>query len=417
MKKKIMAMLLGCVLAIAITACGSAESTTATEDSKAEEIVENAEEVTSEASDESVEATDTESNSSDAAVEEEPINVESNYQISRTVYGIVSDKVFDWEFNYSDISIDERGNVISEKISGSNNHTMSYEYDSNNRMVRALKETQLYGTEELLCTYNDEGLLVELHNIKTEKNGNVIENTYTYVYDENGNFASGQHIGGDGNTYDMAFENDDTGRILKLTETLNGETYGTTVYSYDEGVYNPTHVSAEKGDNRGYEEDLAYDDKGRVVNDDITYKKDGDVTAFECTYDVVGEVTESPESNPDLIPGDKWSFFEECSLLPVPSSCITTIQDGNSNTEFVLPTYKGYFFYSMGYPSFMSHILDSSYAMTALDQYTAILSEVLGYKVQPMGNIIKVSKDDQDIATLNLEIINSVYTLTVIPAE
>ena len=55
--------------------------------------------------------------------------------------------------------------------------------------------------------------------------------------------------------------------------------------------------------------------------------------------------------------------------------------------------------------------------MTALDQYTAILSEVLGYKVQPMGNIIKVSKDDQDIATLNLEIINSVYTLTVIPAE
>ena len=343
------------------------------------------------------------------------IIAESNYQITRDIYGVVADSVFGSECSYTDIVLDEKGNVVSEKISGSNYHTMSYEYDSNNRIIRALKETQLYGTEEIVCTYDDKGAVTELHNLKTEKSGKVIESIYTYVYNDAGEYVSGQHIRGDGKKLDIEFENDESGRVIKATETLDGKTDSVSVYSYDDGGFNPIHVSTEKDNNKGYEEDFSYDENGRLVYDAIEYKKDGDTTAFECAYDVVGEVTETPESNPELIPADQWAFLDNCPLLPVPSSCIASIQNGDEENTYVLPTYKGCFFYSGGYPSFMPYILDSSNAMTAMDQYTSILDDVLAYDVQHMGNIIKISKDDKEIATLNLEIINGIYTLTVIP--
>ena len=345
-----------------------------------------------------------------------PPEVAADYQITRNVYGIVSDAVFDWEVEYTDIEIDPRGNIISENVEGSNRHTMRYEYDSHNRMIRALQETKLYGTEEFVCTYDENGLMTEARNTKTDKSGNVIENTYAYTYDEQGYYVSCRHVGGSGNVYDLSFENDDQGRIVKITETEDGAAYGTMTFTYDEGVYNPAHISVTRNNGRGYEEDLAYDDRGRVVNDDIVYKKDGKKTAFEFTYDVVGEITESPETNPDLIPGDKWEFFDECPLLPIPSSCVGTICDSADGSAYELPTFRGCFLFSMGYPSFTQHILESSYAMTALDQYTAILEETLGYDVKRMGNIIKVSHESTEVAVLNIAIEKGKYILTVIPA-
>ena len=112
------------------------------------------------------------------------------------------------------------------------------------------------------------------------------------------------------------------GRVTKCTEKDNGEIQYIFTYTYTDGVYNPVHCKEEGS--KVFETDYLYDDRGRLVKEDTTYSG-GEKMYFTFTYESIGEITESPETTSVLIPGDKWEYFEDCSMLPIPTSCLNSV--------------------------------------------------------------------------------------------
>lgn len=347
----------------------------------------------------------------DESSAEEPDNaviIASNYSIVRDVYGLTREERLSSKhtFKYSDFVIDKYGNIVSARVSGNNSHVMHYEYDDNNRLVKSIKEDPLYGSEHIWI-YDDQGRLIK--STLVEKGEEKVD---TYEYDENGDFVSGQRTSASGNIFYNSYECDENGHITKRVEIRDGEVNYTYTYFYEGDMINPTS-RVEESRRSHYDIDVFYDDRGRAIKENVV-DKDGKKTINEFVYEIVGEVTESPESNPVLVKGDLWTFFDENPNVPIPSSCISTIKASNDeNKVFILPTYKGTFTSVFGEPDFEETVVDSSFAFTAIDQYTNILSDVLDFEVKNMGTIIKVLKDGEAVMTLYVETIDGNYVLRV----
>ena len=424
MRKKILSMILVCVLCVSIFACGASETTSTpkgstTKEEPGEQTVDaNKEEKGSGASEIEMNRSEEAPESETTSEVNEKNNVgdfESNYEITRDVYGLITEKRYKSQFNYSDFEIDAKGNITSAKVTGDNTHVMLYEYDDNNRLIKSTKQTMLYGTEEQNWSYNEDGNLTELRMVETDKNGASKEKIDKYNYDESGNYIGGTRTTNGGDVFDVNAECDEMGRVTKVTEVDNGEIKYTYTYTYEEGVFNPVHRTEESTRSK-YEIDVAYDDQGRIVHEDAK-NKDGEKSANDFVYDVISTITESPETNQALIPGNEWIFFEDCPLLPEPSSCLKSIlPDETNNKMYLLPTFKGSFISASGQPHFVPYVLESQLAFTALDQYTNILTDVLGMEVKRMGSLFKISKDGSDIASFSLEIINGNYCLIFNPS-
>lgn len=341
-----------------------------------------------------------------------PVTVDANYEITRDVYGLVIDNIYTSTCQYSDFEIDEKGNVVSANVTGSNYYKINYEYDERYRLVKSTTENA-QATSEQNWIYNENGLLTELRLVET-KYGTSSEKITTYEYDEEGNLIGGQRETPGGSLFDCVYECDDMGRLVEHIETGDGKTQLTEVYSYTDGSYNPEHSVQETPRNK-YEIDYMYDDRGRLVKEH-SIDFDGEMD-FRWIYEIVGEITESPETSEALAPSDKWEYFEDCSILPIPASCLTDIIIGDSDHQFLLPTYKGCFLAISGTPFFEPSCLDSTHAFVTLDRYINILTDVLGFEVKSMGTIIRVSQGGKDIADLSIEVIDGIYTLTIVPAS
>lgn len=388
MKKVLFSMVAVLLICMLITACGT-------------EKVDNSEQITS-------------SDQKEGKIENKTV-VEDNYQISRDIYGLVKEKRMSEEFDFSDFELDAKGNIISSKVSGSNTHTVLYEYDDNGRLVKSTKQTAIYGTEEQNWSYDDKGHLIEMKLIDTDRNGESSEKIDTYNYDDNGFYISGTRTTNGGDVFDISVENDEMGRIINVAETNNGEPEYVYTYSYEDGEYNPSHRTEESSRSK-YEIDVKYDDQGRI-SEEYSTNQDGSKSTNEFTYDVVGTISESPESNPVLLPGESWVYFDNNPFLPIPTSCVASITKGDDENTFYLPTYKGTFYPAFGQPFFYPYILESSNAFTAIDQYINILSDVLGLDIQKTGTVYKVSLEEQPVADIQVEIKNGKYIMTVISAE
>lgn len=403
--RKTFLLLMATMAAIAVVSCGESAGTAETNNADVNEATGS----------EIVSLKELEAGNSDESVLSEAsgkISVPTNYEITRDVYALISDELHTSECDYSDFVIDERGNVVSAKVTGGNTHKMYYEYDEEDRLVKSTKEHQLYGIEEQNWKYDDEGRMIELRLVET-KDGKSTEKITTYVYDENGNLTGGRRATNGEKIFDKVYESDDMGRVTKCTEKDNGEIQYIFTYTYTDGVYNPVHCKEEGS--KVFETDYLYDDRGRLVKEDTTYSG-GEKMYFTFTYESIGEITESPETTSVLIPGDKWEYFEDCSMLPIPTSCLNSVFPGKTNHQFFLPTYKGVFLSAWGQTKYEPQFLDSTHAFKELDRYTNILTDVLGMEVRSMGTIIRVSRDGKDVADLNIEIIDGKYTLTIIPA-
>ena len=397
MKKQLGSIVAICVLAVMLSACGASKPAD-TEKASAEEIITEPEENTKE----------------QEPVQEEAVSVDPDYQITRDVYGETLEKRLSMEYNFSDFELDSRGNIVSVSISGSNHHTLHNEYDENNRLIKSIKETKLYGTEEHTWSYDENGHMTEYKVIETDKDGKKTEWGNLYYYDDAGIWTGGSRSVTDGTVFDITAEHDELGRITGYTETQNGTFEYAYSFDYEEGVYNPVH-RVEDSPRSHYEIDVSYDDYGRLIKEDVV-NKDGEKYEDIFRYEVIGEITESPSVNPALLPGDGWVYFDDCPNLPKPDSCLATVIAGSQDKTFILPTYMGTYITAMGHPYYEPYMLESSFAMTALDQYINILTDVLELEVQRMGTIIKVSKDGTEIAVMNLDIVDGTYVLTVNPA-
>lgn len=342
-----------------------------------------------------------------------PASIDSNYEITRDVYGLVTDNIYSSTCEYSDFEIDEKGNVVSANVTGSNCFKINYEYDERYRLVKSTTENAAQATSEQNWIYDENGRLTELRLVET-KDGSSSEKITTYEYDEEGNLIGGQRETPGGSLFDCVYECDNMGRLVERLETGDGETQLTEVYSYADGSYNPEHSVQETPRNK-YEIDYTFDDRGRLVKEHLIHSK-GEMD-FRWIYEIVGEITESPETTEALVPGDKWEYFEDCSLLPIPASCLTDISIGDSDHQFLLPTYKGCFLAYSGEPAYEPSCLDSTHAYVTLDRYINILTDVLGFEVKSMGTIKRVSQGGKDIADLTIEVIDGIYTLTIVPAS
>lgn len=398
--KKLVAFMISMMMVVMTAGCGSAsgnaEQSDANDGASGPEIEENLQ-VAEETAD------------SEQTV---PVSVDSNYEITRDVYGLVIDNIYTSTCQYSDFEIDEKGNVVSANVTGSNYYKINYEYDERYRLVKSTTENAAQATEQNWI-YNENGQLTELRLVET-KYGSSSEKITTYEYDEEGNLIGGQRETPGGSLFDCVYECDDMGRLVDHIETGDGKTQLTEVYSYTDGSYNPEHSVQETPRNK-YEIDYMFDDRGRLVKEH-SIDADGEMD-FRWIYEIVGEITESPETSEALAPGDKWEYFEDCSLLPIPASCLTDISIGDSDHQFLLPTYKGCFLAISGTPFFEPSCLDSTHAYVTLDRYINILTDVLGLETKSMGTIIRVSQGGKDIADLSIEVIDGIYTLTIVPAS
>ena len=107
-----------------------------------------------------------------------PVSVDSNYEITRDVYGLVIDNIYTSTCQYSDFEIDEKGNVVSANVTGSNYYKINYEYDERYRLVKSTTENAAQATEQNWI-YNENGQLTELRLVET-KYGSSSEKITTY---------------------------------------------------------------------------------------------------------------------------------------------------------------------------------------------------------------------------------------------
>ena len=404
-------MLLAGVITISVVACGGGGQSEAPSEASTETATEYSSSVEEK---EDISAETTENATEDTTTVPA---VESNYTIVRDVYGMTQEKRHTSHFEYCDFEIDEKGNIISAEVRGDNTHTMTYEYDENNRLIKSTKTTTIYGTEENNWVYDEAGRLIENILIETDKDGETTEKVNTYEYDESGNYISGQRTTNGGDIFLNSYECDEDNRLIKEVETFDGEEEYTYTFSYDGDMINPSFRTEDASWSDSswshYDIDVVYDDRDRVVLESVI-NKEGKKMINEFTYEKIGEVTESPENNPDLIPGDKWTYFGSSLQLPVPSSCVATIKQGDEDNIYYLPTYKGSFSSGFGETYFVPYVTDSSFAFTAVDQYVNILTDVLGYEVKNMGTMIKVlDSNEEEIANLYVEATDGTYCLRV----
>ena len=130
MRKKTLALILVCILGLAITVCGTSSTI---EDS-------NTEKIDSSEMDNNISVTVNESGEDAEKSKAQGVSIiGDNYEITRDIYGLVIERRMSSEYNYSDFETDHKGNIISAKVTGSNTHNMLYEYDDNNRLIKSTR--------------------------------------------------------------------------------------------------------------------------------------------------------------------------------------------------------------------------------------------------------------------------------------
>lgn len=155
-------------------------------------------------------------------------------------------------FKYSEHEINEKGQVIKVKVTGSDKYTATYEYDAQNRLV---KENRKYATKDTVWEYKYD----EKGNLISEFQGDrLFENTYTYTFDEKG-------------------------RVLtKTMKNVTSDSGYTMVYIYTYNDDGTVKTETQKDHNSTYVITFTYDDKGRVIKE--VSKKEGETSSSTTTY-------------------------------------------------------------------------------------------------------------------------------------
>lgn len=154
------------------------------------------------------------------------------------------------QYTYSDHVLNEKGQVISRKVSGDSRRTDTFEYDDQGRVVKCTR-TSSYGDDIWTYTYDENGLLVEefqgdrtfLNTYTMDEQGRVVTKKsvnkdsnytmiYTYTYNDDGTVAT-ETQKSPNSTYVITFTYDAKGRVATAKSVKEGASSGvTTRYTY-----------------------------------------------------------------------------------------------------------------------------------------------------------------------------------------
>ncbi|MBE6128157.1 MAG: hypothetical protein E7185_02670 [Erysipelotrichaceae bacterium] len=319
-------------------------------------------------------------------------SVDPHYTITRDIYALTKE---DWGwrvYDYEDIQIDSHGNVVSArcKIIPA---TMTFEYNEKGQMTKMISEHGgLYGVETVTFSYNEDGTNSKTH-YEVVKDGKVTESYDEVFYYDGDRLVRRTYK----DTVDV-YEYDDSGRIIETKSTYQGADDGVTLYQYDENQF---VTSSDRISDNGYHTDYQYDYNGNYQQFTTRYD-DGDRTTAKFYYDKVGSIEESPETNPYLLPRDKWTYLDNKKTIPAPQSCVNTILAINDNAYYLLSA-PGSYFFGMGEPTwFEPTMFQSGPAFTAVDQYLNILTDVCELEVVKQDSTYMIAKDGETIAALTV---------------
>ena len=187
----------------------------------------------------------------------EPTTQEQTEVAGIEVEDVLSENGAYRQYTFSDHILNDKGQVISRKVSGDSRRTDTFEYDDEGRVVKNIRSSS-YGDEIWTYTYDENGLLVE-------------------------------EFQGD-RTFKNTYELDDQDRIITKT-MVNADSDYTLVYSYTYNDDGTVETETQKSPNSTYVLTFTYDEKGRVVKSVSVKEGETAGSTTNYVYGVVGTYT------------------------------------------------------------------------------------------------------------------------------
>ena len=368
MKKTVSIIILAALLLLTLTACGKNVGG----ESESESL---------ETEDKTVDINDTPSAEENGTNEDENNTTElfpfDDVCISVPYYEVITEDWASFKFEYSNFVYDDKGRLIQKECRGDDSYIIDYVYDEN-------------------------GLLLESTETSTYYSSKGDQDIYTYSYDEYGNVltctekdikADGSAGLRDGNHWEYQNEYDDNGNLIKTTHTNTTADYpneSILEYTYDDSGRVAEHREINYRDNEKKSEYVitpTYDEYGNKVKEVVKNVIDGDSWAHTWEYSEVGSKEYSISSG-YLLPSNEWVTFKEVLGLPMPNSCIKSIETAQieeTRYTFDLPEEK-------------------EDAEIAYHIYSAILKDYCGYTLMTdeSGKTF-ISKDGIALATMTAD--------------
>lgn len=375
--KRMIALVLAMTLLLSLAGCGSAEPESAP----------------TEATEEIIAAETTE----ETTLPPDPFDFgDVHYSLHMPVYEVVSCTMESGgellaEFKYTDFVYNEKGQLTS-KTETEWEYDYEYEYDDQGRVSVEIQKDE-YSTNVHHYTYYDIDYPVyQFADGTWEKNGSGLVKSL---------FRESDLEFYDNYRVEYKYEFDEQGRVIKETSVVRSDYYRNEYnYTYNDmgqicRVYSETFYDGDwqtKADNWS-DYTMTYDVAGNLIREEGTsfYSWDDypekDLITYE--YGVTDHREISTETNPELLTTDNWESFAECFELPVPSSCIDTIE------VLMQETKDNCILYSYTLPN------DSNAYYEAYSQYRTILSQICGFTLQEQENMTALYKGGSQVGYMD----------------
>lgn len=331
-------------------------------------------------------------------IELEPFNFATeNYTIHLPIYEMVRGTVLgEPYYDYSDFRYNEKGQLVS-KFDRAMDETLLYEYDEQGHLTAAITLDEDGGETTEHFTYYDTQYTYDdtRHHMGHLYNFGLIKHCY----------RTSDYEAYEGVTWDYQYEFNEQGLVSKRTCAFsfptfdaNGRDYqayskDTTVYEYnaDGLISRETNVDYFEGKKSEYEYNYTYDSAGRLIQvDSMLFPSYDDYPSYYTDtfeYDVVATREISTQTNPELLTSDQWEGFTEQFDLPMPDTCVDTIEyvGREENTAAVVYTYK--------LPDGQQAANEEYY------KFQQILAEVCGFTCENRNDMVYIN-DDTELLSL-----------------
>ena len=313
-----------------------------------------------------------------------------NYTLHLPVYELVRFTVLEEPYaEYSDFVYNEKGQLISKRWEEWD-ETYLYEYDEQGRLV---KETEIDSDDDRMVYYYT-----------------YYDTPYAYF---DTRYGSGTSFGYglvkkmtrsatisfyDNAVWDYTYEFDDQGRVIRETSVFPTDYVRDEIwYEYnDQGLISRkvehSYYDGPYDRESDYDSEYVYiyDSAGRLVQEEaMLFASYDDYPSYYTDtfeYEPVATREISTQTNPELLTADRWEGFSERYDLPMPDTCVDTIEYAGraENTAAVV--------YSYTLPGGQQSANEEYY------KFQQILSEVCGFRCENRNDMLYIHAGDQLIA-------------------
>ena len=368
-------------------------------------------------------------------------DLEENYLLKIPIYVITHWSIkYDFSksgdnYYFDDFQFDENGRLISyaqvENDTGKKWNKYTLEYDESNNIINVYYDAakSSYSTITEL-EYDENNNCIKQTTIKKEDPSDIRINTYSY--DER-DFQIGRtaETNETSSSEEFSYEINDQGRVIKQFQT-DGVKKREDEFEYDESgrLIKETETKFDEDGNTKtiYESEFEYDSYGHILHVKInqTYDEQGDLSTGDRTFDyaVGGFFTIQAQDTDTLKSPQKWISFEENEEVPMPDSvlsdsCIQLNEHTGGQYKYLLTPGE--------FDTFSYDYLRKAYSQTGvlantiqknqnetLWKYLAVLSQILNYDVSETADgQFMICKNGASVAELRYEYMDGEYYLVV----